>query len=33
VAQVLSDHGWKNIHPLYGGFDEWVKEDLPVEPK
>jgi 3-mercaptopyruvate sulfurtransferase SseA len=30
---VLADHGRKNVHPLYGGFDVWVKEGLPVERK
>jgi hypothetical protein len=33
VAQELMDHGWKNVHPLYGGFDEWQKADLRVEQK
>jgi rhodanese-related sulfurtransferase len=33
VAQELTDRGWKNVHPLYGGFDEWVKAGLPVDPK
>jgi 3-mercaptopyruvate sulfurtransferase SseA len=33
VAQILADHGWKNVHPLYGGFDAWVKAGLPVEEK
>jgi 3-mercaptopyruvate sulfurtransferase SseA len=27
------EHGWKNVHPLYGGFDAWEKAGLPVEPK
>jgi 3-mercaptopyruvate sulfurtransferase SseA len=27
------EHGWKNVHPLYGGYDEWVKAGLPVDPK
>jgi rhodanese-related sulfurtransferase len=33
VAQQLLDHGWKNAHPLYGGFDAWQEADLPVEVK
>jgi rhodanese-related sulfurtransferase len=33
VAQELMNQGWKNVHPLYGGFDAWQKADLPVEPK
>ena len=23
MAQELADRGWKNVHPLYGGFDAW----------
>jgi rhodanese-related sulfurtransferase len=30
---VLSDNGWKNVHPLYRGYDAWVDAGLPVEPK
>jgi 3-mercaptopyruvate sulfurtransferase SseA len=33
VAQVLAEQGWKNVHPLYGGFDAWTKAGLPVEVK
>jgi len=33
VAQELSEGGWKNVHPLYGGFDAWLKAGLPVDPK
>jgi rhodanese-related sulfurtransferase len=33
VAQELSEHDWKNVHPLYGGFDAWVEAGLPVDPK
>jgi rhodanese-related sulfurtransferase len=33
VAQELADHGWKNVHPLYGGFEAWVGAGLPVDPK
>jgi len=33
VAQELTDKGWKNVHPLYGGFDAWTKADAPVESK
>jgi rhodanese-related sulfurtransferase len=33
VAQVLAENGWKNVHPLYGGFDAWQQEGLPVEIK
>jgi 3-mercaptopyruvate sulfurtransferase SseA len=33
VAQQLLDRGWKNVHPLYGGFDAWQQARLPVETK
>jgi rhodanese-related sulfurtransferase len=33
VAQALMEHGWKNVHPLFGGFDAWVEAGLPVDPK
>jgi len=33
VAQQLLDHGFKNVHPLYGGFDAWVEAGYPVEAK
>lgn len=33
VAQLLLNQGWKNVHPLYGGFDAWQKAGAPVEPK
>jgi rhodanese-related sulfurtransferase len=33
VAQVLMENGWKNVHPLYGGFDAWLKAGAPTEPK
>lgn len=33
VAQKLLDHGIKNVHPLYGGFDAWERTGYPVEPK
>jgi rhodanese-related sulfurtransferase len=32
VAQQLLDHGWKSVHPLFGGFDAWKRAGLPVEP-
>ena len=22
-------HGWKNVHPLYGGFDAWAEAGAP----
>jgi rhodanese-related sulfurtransferase len=33
VAQILMEDGWKNVHPLFGGFDAWVAAGLPVDPK
>lgn len=33
VAQTLMENGWKNVHPLYGGFDAWNEAGFPVEPK
>jgi rhodanese-related sulfurtransferase len=33
VAQALIEHGWKNVHPLYGGFNAAVEAGLPLDPK
>jgi len=33
VAQKLSEQSFKNVHPLYGGFDGWKKAGLPLDPK
>jgi rhodanese-related sulfurtransferase len=33
VAQELAERGWKNVHPLYGGFDAWVDAGMPTEQK
>lgn len=33
VAQQLTGQGFKNVHPLYDGFDAWQKAALPLEPK
>jgi rhodanese-related sulfurtransferase len=33
VARELRKHGFDDVHPLLGGFDEWVKRGGPVEPK
>jgi rhodanese-related sulfurtransferase len=33
VAQRLLEQGWKNVHPLHGGFAAWEKAGLPVDPK
>ena len=33
MALQLLEKGWKNAHPLYGGFDAWQQAGLPVDPK
>ena len=33
MAQILLDHGFKNVHPLYGGFDAWREAGYPIEAK
>src|SRR5882672_6940658 len=33
VAQDLAARGWKNVHPLYGGFEAWQKAGLPLDSK
>jgi len=33
VAQDLSARGWKNVHPLYGGFEAWQKAGLQLDAK
>jgi rhodanese-related sulfurtransferase len=33
MAQTLMEHGWKNVHPLYGGFEAWEEAGLPVDAK
>jgi len=33
VAQELMKLGYKNVHPLYGGFDAWKQAGGPVEHK
>jgi 3-mercaptopyruvate sulfurtransferase SseA len=30
---MLLERGWKSVHPLYGGFDAWVRAGMPVEKK
>jgi len=27
------EKGWKNVHPLYGGFDAWRQAGYPIEQK
>jgi rhodanese-related sulfurtransferase len=31
VAQVFEEHGFKEAHPLIGGYDAWKQAGLPVE--
>lgn len=33
VAIELANHGYKNVHPLFIGFDAWEKAGLPLEAK
>jgi rhodanese-related sulfurtransferase len=33
VAQQLAEHGYRNVHPLFAGFEAWQKTGLPLEPK
>ena len=33
VAQELIGHGFKNVHPLFGGVEAWEKAGLAVDPK
>jgi rhodanese-related sulfurtransferase len=33
VARTLMEKGYKNVHPLYGGFDAWKEAGGPVEQK
>jgi rhodanese-related sulfurtransferase len=30
---MLADKGYKNVHPLYGGFDAWKQAGGALEPK
>lgn len=33
VAQKLAEHSYKNVHPLFIGFEAWQQAGLPLEPK
>ncbi len=33
MAQALLDNGWPHVRPLLGGFDAWLDEGFPTEPK
>lgn len=33
VAEMLMARGYKDVHPLYGGFNAWREADGPLEPR
>jgi len=33
VALTLEEHGFKEAHPLMGGYDAWKQAGLPTEPR
>lgn len=33
TAQKLSEHGYRNVHPLFGGMEGWEKAGLPLDKK
>jgi rhodanese-related sulfurtransferase len=33
VAQALREHGFVDIHALFGSFDAWQQAGYPREPK
>ncbi len=33
AAWALIENGWKDVHPLQGGFREWEQAGYPVEPR
>jgi rhodanese-related sulfurtransferase len=33
VAQVFEEHGFKDAHPLIGGYEAWKMAGLPIEPR
>jgi rhodanese-related sulfurtransferase len=33
VARALLDRGWKDVHPMFGGFNKWVSRFYPTAPK
>ena len=33
TAQQLSEHGYRNVHPLFGGMEAWEKSGMPTEKK
>jgi hypothetical protein len=33
VAEELASFGFTDIHPLLGGFEEWVQKGYPLDKK
>jgi len=33
MAQELTQRGYSNVYPLYGGFDAWRQAGYPLEQK
>lgn len=33
MAQTLTENGFHNVHPLYGGFDAWRDAGYPLFQK
>jgi rhodanese-related sulfurtransferase len=33
VARALLDRGYRNVHPMVGGFSLWQQKGYPVVPK
>jgi len=33
VARAFLDRGWKDVHPMFGGFNKWVARFYPTEHK
>lgn len=33
AAEALIQNGWRDVHPLEGGFQAWLQSGFPTEPK
>jgi rhodanese-related sulfurtransferase len=33
VARALLDRGYRNVHPIIGGFNLWQQQGYPTQPK
>jgi rhodanese-related sulfurtransferase len=33
MADILEQHGYKDVYVLEGGFDTWKVAGMPLEPK